>query len=71
MAVKPQPDKYKKDEDAFINKGGKAKSDNAEWTMVSLRITKNLLKDLDSMRCNRLGMSRNAWILEAIQEKLK
>jgi predicted HicB family RNase H-like nuclease len=58
----------------IISKGGSVFSDkNAEeeWTTVSLRITKELIETIDKELKERIGISRNAWILEAIQQKIK
>jgi predicted HicB family RNase H-like nuclease len=47
----------------------KEKKDN--WTMISLRLPESLLEMIDANREDRFGVSRNTWILECIQEKLK
>jgi predicted house-cleaning noncanonical NTP pyrophosphatase (MazG superfamily) len=57
--------------DEIISKGGAVPSSNApEWTSISMRITKGLIKEIDENVKPRLAMTRTAWILEAIQEKL-
>jgi hypothetical protein len=60
------PDKIKK------NLSEKIKiSSDVEWTFISLRITDKILEDINSMLKTRVGIPRNGWILEAIQEKIK
>lgn len=41
------------------------------WAKILLRLPEKLIFDIDKIRFNRLGMTRTAWILEAIQEKFK
>ena len=38
---------------------------------LNLRMPQFLLNRLDEVVSNRIGMSRNAWIVEAINEKIK
>jgi len=59
----------------FIEKGGavaseKINSKEHEWTNFTVRIRKDLSKKIDEVIENRIGISKTAWILEAIQEKL-
>jgi len=59
----------------FIEKGGIVASENAnskehEWTNFTIRIRKDLSKKIDDVIENRIGISKTAWILEAIQDKL-
>lgn len=65
----------------IILKGGKVAADSeeetlatkrkAQWTNLCLRITSNMVNHIDLLLEDRIGISRTAWILEAIQEKLK
>jgi hypothetical protein len=66
--------------DEIILKGGKVAADSEEeiatkrkiqWTNLCLRITTNMVGQIDFLLEERIGISRTAWILEAIQEKLK
>lgn len=58
--------------DEMVKKGGtvasESKSDK-EWTKTLLRVPTKWVEQIDKYR--NLRMSRNAWILEAIKEKLK
>jgi hypothetical protein len=54
----------------IVNKGG-GSTVKEDWTMISVRLPDILLRELDAATEKRFGLSRNAWILEAIQEKLK
>ncbi len=78
MSLKPAPERNKEEKskiDDVISKGGKVaedtKKDKEEWTMITVRLPKRMLKDMDIETGKRIGLSRNAWILEAIQEKKK
>ncbi len=58
----------------IINKGAPVLSDmedKPKWTSISLRITSQMISEIDAILRDRIGISRNGWILEAIQEKLK
>jgi hypothetical protein len=58
----------------IINKGADVTQDrisiNDEWTMISVRLPKSLLKQIDECRETSLGMTRNAWILQQFQKIL-
>jgi len=41
------------------------------WHLFSLRIRQDLLDEIDDVLEKRVGISKTAWILEAIQQKLK
>ena len=41
-----------------------------EWKVTTVRISKKLIEQIERHRAKRVGLGRNAWILEAIQEKL-
>ncbi len=70
MAIKPAP---KKEIEQFINKGGKVakESDKDGWTVISVRLPYHLIESIDEKRAEQIGLSRNAWILAAMQEKIK
>lgn len=58
----------------IINRGAEVKADQlpkSEWTVVGLRIPRLLLKEIDIEVRKRIGMNRNAWLLEIIQKNLK
>ncbi len=85
MAPKPPPIKFEeksneKEIEKIINKGGGGIEENQNsseetkvdpWTLITVRLPKVLLKDIDDEVAGRFGLSRNAWILEAFQGKLK
>ena len=59
-----------------IEKGAYVASDkikkNENWEYIQLRVSCEMLENIKNiLLTERKGMSRNAWILEAIQEKLK
>ncbi len=58
-----------------INQGGRVAADQEkkeEWVAIQLRISNDMIKEIGSiLKYKRKGLSRNAWILEAIQEKLR
>ena len=59
--------------DAIISKGGSVIEDmNSEthWEKITLRISSEMLKQIKETLKGRPGLTRNAWILEAIHEKL-
>lgn len=66
----------------FISGGGLVQSDviqikneptikKEEWTKLILRIRFDVLEEIDELVLKRMGLTRTAWILEAIQEKLR
>jgi hypothetical protein len=64
------------DIDAVINRGGSAaasQEDNQEQERVfNLRVPESLVKEVDALRKRRTGkISRNTWILEAIEDKIQ
>jgi hypothetical protein len=64
------------DIDAVINRGGSSaasQEDNQEQERVfNLRVPESLVKEVDALRKRRTGkISRNTWILEAIEDKIK
>lgn len=83
---KDQIDSKKSEEeiDKIVNKGAPVKEDvkqeeekkgekeiKEKWKLVPIRMPEKLLNELDEKIEKRIGMSRNAWILEAIQKSLK
>ena len=64
------------DIDAVINRGGSSavsQEENEEQDRVfNLRVPESLVKEVDALRKRRTGkISRNTWILEAIEDKIK
>ena len=64
------------DIDAVINRGGSSavsQEENEEQEqMFNLRVPESLVKEVDALRKRRTGkISRNTWILEAIDDKIK
>jgi hypothetical protein len=64
----------KKKIEEVIDKGAGVKEDEdsrLEFVTISLRIPKDMLKQLDNhVKNNRVGISRNGFILEAIDKKI-
>lgn len=59
-----------------INRGGSSaasQEENAEQERVfNLRVPESLVKEVDALRKRRTGkISRNTWILEAIEDKIQ
>lgn len=84
--VKPSPQdlvekkRFEKDIENIVNKGAPVKEDinhietrdNVDkFKVITLRFPESFLKRIDNANKKRTGLSRNAWILEAIQEKLE
>ncbi len=62
--------------DRLISKGALVKEDVKEkktkkFSNINFRIPTDMLNQVDETLQDRVGISRNGWILEAIQEKLK
>lgn len=73
--------KFEKDIENIVNKGAPVKEDSnndemlnppkkEKYKVITLRFPESFLKRIDMQNKKRTGLSRNAWILEAIQEKL-
>lgn len=65
--------KINKHIDNVISQGAPVVADieSAKWKIISLRITTKMLEQVDAeIEQHRVGLTRNAWLLEAIQEKL-
>lgn len=79
MGVKKQVEKQKHTEydiDKLISKGALVREDikpeeEKKNTHLNFRIPTEMLSKVDEALKERVGISRNGWILEAIQEKLK
>ena len=59
-----------------IEKGGNVAADKeipqkVEWKSFNLRLRDDISDQIDEALLDRVGLSKTAWILEAIQEKLK
>jgi len=60
--------------DKIIDNGGEVKSDtepSRHYKVLCQKVRLDILKQVDRAVSERPGMNRNAWIQEAIQEKLK
>ena len=71
MTIKRKIEHISRDE--VIAKGGKVSADNEQddsWTHLCLRIPMDMVKSIDAKRKKRIGISRTAWILEVLQDKL-
>jgi predicted HicB family RNase H-like nuclease len=64
------------DIDAVINRGGSSSASQEEHTekerIFNLRVPESLVAKVDTLRKLRTGkISRNTWILEAIEDRIK
>ena len=64
------------DIDAVINRGGTSSASQEEnqekERIFNLRVPESLVAKVDTLRKRRTGkISRNTWILEAIEDKIK
>ena len=64
------------DIDAVINRGGSSSASQEEHTekerIFNLRVPESLVAKVDALRKRRTGkISRNTWILEAIEDRIK
>jgi hypothetical protein len=67
--------------DRVISKGGSSALElkvvesteiKLSWKNINLRLTDEMINEIDRIiTTQRIGISRTAWILEAIQEKLR
>jgi hypothetical protein len=64
--------------DQVISRGGHVVADieksspkKKEWTTLCLRIPVNMVERIDILLEERVGISRTAWILEAIQKEMR
>ena len=63
------------DIDAVINRGGSSSASQEEHTekerVFNLRVPESLVEKVDALRKRRTGkISRNTWILEAIEDRV-
>lgn len=77
MAFMKKVEKVQSMEEArekFIMGGGlvaeDVKKEKEEWSKVLMRIRSDVLRKIDKLVEKRMGLTRTAWLLEAIQEKL-
>jgi hypothetical protein len=75
LGIKKLLEKKLLDTESFINKGAEVSADKqhnkAQWSNYTLRIRKDISTDIDQAVEQRVGLSKSAWIMEAIQEKLR
>lgn len=57
------------DTDNMIAKGGKILEEKPEWIPLTVNVMPKMVDRIDQQR--ERGISRNLWIRQAIQEKLK
>lgn len=74
--VEKQIEKKESEIDKLISKGSYVKEDlkqdiEKKSTHINFRIPTEMLKQVDEALKHRVGISRNGWLLEAIDEKLK
>lgn len=76
--IDKKPENDKPNIDKLLSKGAPVKEDMAElekeeskWTHINFRMPTQMLKKVDEALNDRVGISRNGWLLEAVQEKLK
>ena len=58
----------------IISKGGSVSDDeeqDTQWQKITLRISDDMLKEIKKLLIRRPGLTRNAWILESIQDKIR
>jgi hypothetical protein len=61
----------------FIKGGGLVSCDisdikhKEEWKKIILRVKTEAIMQIDALVENKMGMTRTAWILQAIEDKLK
>ncbi len=62
----------KKKIEKVIDKGGSVKDDQDDpFITFQIRMRKSMLKEVDSVVSNNVGISRNGWILQVISGRLK
>lgn len=75
MSVRKPLEKSRVDVDALIDGGAKVKEDlkkdTKEWRIVNLRISSEMLDEVDRAVDDRVGITRTGWILESIHRHLK
>lgn len=76
MSVKKKIDKNSSSPDVikYITEGAKVRADGDKESLqktICLRLPIDFLEMIDELVTKRVGLSRNAWILQVIQEKLE
>lgn len=77
MGVRKPLEKFKEevDIDALIDGGAKVKEDlkkdTKKWPIINLRISVEMLEEVNGAVKNRVGITRTGWILEAIHKHLR
>ncbi len=76
MVVKRLIEKTEDDIEKLIQKGSFVKEDikqkeQKKYTHINLRIPCDMLFKVDEALNERVGISRNGWVLESIHEKLR
>ena len=73
MVIKAQMRKVNVEE--LIDKGAPVKADiekkQKRWKIFNLRISEDMLEQVDKAVEESVGITRTGWVLQAIQEKLK
>jgi hypothetical protein len=75
--IEKKPEEKSVDIDKLLSKGAPVREDVAEekeeskWTHINFRIPTDMIKKVDEALKDRVGISRNGWLLEAINDKLK
>jgi len=62
--------------EALIDRGAPVKGEtnlhqDKKWKFINIRLPQDMISEIDEIISLRIGISRTAWILEAIQEKIK
>lgn len=76
--VEKKPESNEPNIEELLSKGAPVREDMVEvekeeskWTHLNFRVPTQMLKKVDEALKDRVGISRNGWMLEAIDEKLK
>jgi len=75
LIVKPI-EKAEIDIDELLSKGAPVKEDivlekeESKWSNVNFRLPTEMLQTVDEVLRDRVGISRNGWLQEAVNEKL-
>jgi hypothetical protein len=55
-----------------ISRGGEVTFDSRDyWVRLNIRVTSDMIEQIQAILDDRPGIARTVWILEAIQEKIK
>lgn len=78
MAVRKPPSLTKEVSiEDLIDRGAPVKGEiqhqkeEKKWRIINLRISEEMISDVDEAVSERVGITRTGWILEAIDEKIK